>query len=192
MNHYRTKQDYYSKKAKSKSLRSRSFFKLQEINQKYKFITNQDIVLDLGATPGGWSMYLKAFVKEIVAVDILPMKPIERVQFIQTDIDVLEKIPKKFSIILSDMAPNMSGISIIDQMKSYELAEKAFLTAENFGLFGYTLLVKIFQSPEAHLFKNKLQKLFKEVKIIKPTSSRKQSSEIYILAIQRLITDLVN
>lgn len=186
---YRRKIDHLTKRAKKEGLRSRAYFKLKEINQKYRFIRPLDRVLDLGATPGGWSRYLQDFVRATTAVDLLPMEPLPGVEFILQDIasftTAKTNSEDRYEVILSDMSPNISGIPPVDQLNSLNLVAQAFRAAETLGSGEYTLLFKVFQSPEVLLIKKVLKQFFVSIKVVKPTSSRPQSSEVYVLAINR-------
>ncbi len=164
-----------------------------EINQRYNFIKSGMVVVDLGAAPGGWSQYLGQLVGpkgKIFALDILPMQPIAGVDFIQGDFtkDEIVKLlcdhihGKNVDVVLSDMAPNLSGVKIVDQMRSAELAQMAFgfvcrVLKQN-GVF----LIKTFQGGEFEDFLKGLRKSFSEVKVIKPDASRARSNEIFLLA----------
>ena len=185
--------DIYVKRAKSEGFRARSTYKLLEINERYKIIKSGMVVVDLGAAPGGWSQYVVREVGQkgkVFALDILPMQPITGVEFIQGDFTNDEVVKalydklgaRKTDLVLSDMAPNLSGVRVVDDMRSMELAEKAFKFAKLVLGPNGVFLTKTFQSGE---FKNLLQELrksFSEVKVIKPEASRARSSEVFLLA----------
>ena len=185
--------DPYVKKAQQEGLRARSAYKLQEINDKYKFIKAGMQVVDLGAAPGGWSKiaaHLVGSKGKVIALDILPMKPLPNVEFIQgdfTSLDVVNNLIRlagksNIDVIISDMAPNLSGISSTDHARSLELVSQAL----NFALQTLkpqgTLLLKAFLGPELNEFKNVLRQYFAEVKLIKPKASRSRSEELFLLA----------
>lgn len=185
--------DPYVKRAKEEGFRARSVYKLIEIAERYKFIKLGMSVVDLGSAPGGWSLYLAKLVgKEgkVFAVDRLAMKPIMGVDFIQGDFtqkEVVELLSKslhgkKIDVVLSDMAPNLSGIKIVDQTQAVELAEKAFNFAKQVLKSNGSFLLKVFQGIEFADFVKILQKSFKEVRVIKPDASRARSSELFLLA----------
>ncbi len=185
--------DVYVKKAKSEGFRARSTYKLTEINERYKIIKPTMVVVDLGAAPGGWSQYVGQIIGgngRIFSLDILPMQPIAGVDFIQGDFTNDEVVKalhdklgaKKVDLVLSDMAPNLSGIKVVDEARAMELANKAFkftkLVLKPRGIF----LIKMFQSGEFKDFLQALRKSFTEVKVIKPDASRARSSEVFLLA----------
>lgn len=186
-------EDVYVKKAKEKGYPSRAAYKLLEIQEKYNFIKQGMWVIDLGAAPGGWSMIAKEFVGDVgkvFALDCLPMQEITGVEFIQGDFTqqatldaLLDKIgSKNIDLVLSDMAPNLSGCKEIDQPKIMYLAELAWSLAQQVLSPNGFFLIKIFQGAEVDLFVKILRKHFKKVVYSKPKASRSRSAEIYILA----------
>jgi 23S rRNA (uridine2552-2'-O)-methyltransferase len=185
--------DVYVKRAKQEGFRSRSVYKLMEINQRYKIIKPSMLVVDLGAAPGGWSEYVVQIIGQkgkIFALDILPMRPIRGVEFILGDFTQGEVVAslrnhlgdQKIDVVLSDMAPNMSGVKVADQMRSMDLAEKAL----NFSLMvlksGGTFVIKMFHGAGFEDFLKDLGRNFAEVKVVKPEASRTRSSEVFLLA----------
>lgn len=185
--------DQYVIQAKRRKFRSRSWFKLQEIEKKNKIFKSNMNVIDIGSSPGGWSQYAIKRIKPkgiIIACDILPMKPIKNViffkgNFCQKDIfnnflNICKK--RKIQVCMSDLSPNITGISSIDIPKSFMLASYALKiclsTLEPNGIF----LIKIFQGDGFNNFLKKINFLFKSVKICKPSASRSRSREVYILA----------
>ena len=186
-------QDEYVKKAQALGYRSRAIFKLQEIQEKDKFILPGMNVLDLGAAPGGWSEYSRGIVgrkNKVIALDILVMEPIAGVEFIQGDFrdnEVLDKLLKVLEgalvdVLLSDMAPNISGNKEVDQPRAIYLAELALDTARNVLVEGGSFLVKLFQGKGFEAFHQDVRKSFNRVVIRKPKASRTRSNEVYILA----------
>ncbi len=177
-------------KAREQGYRSRAVFKLEQIQQKDRILRPGQLVLDLGAAPGGWSEYAVQAVGDrgrVIAVDILPMEPIAGVEFIQGDFteqqtlsDLLTLVgDEKFDLVLSDMAPNLSGMPSVDQPKSIYLAELAFeLARENLATNG-SLVVKLFQGEGFDELVSDFRKSFDSVKFRKPDASRSRSSEIY-------------
>ncbi len=185
--------DVYVKRAKSEGFRARSAYKLIEINERYKIIKPGMTVVDLGAAPGGWSQYVAQLVgskDRVFALDILPMQSIAGVEFIQGDftkdeivkilLDILQG--KKVDVVLSDMAPNLSGVKVVDQMRALELAKMAFNFAGLVLKQNGTFLLKTFQGGEFDELLKGLRKQFSDVKIIKPDASRARSSEVFLLA----------
>lgn len=185
--------DPFVKKAQAEGLRARSAYKLIEIQNKYKFVRPNMLVVDLGAAPGGWSEYVANLVKpdgKVFALDILPMAPIENVEFVEGDfsqdevvLNFLKQVGnKKIDVVMSDMAPNMSGLKAVDQARSMYLVETALTFALKVIKPKGVFLTKIFQGEGFDAFLKLLRATFKEVKIIKPEASRARSHEIYIFA----------
>jgi len=185
--------DEYVKQAKIKGYRSRATFKLIEIQEKDKIIKPNMNVVDLGAAPGGWSQYVRKIVgknHKVIALDILDIKPLEGVDFIQGDfsedavLDNLHQVleGQAISVVLSDMAPNLSGNKITDQARSLYLAELALDTAVNVLTKGGVFLVKVFQGAGFEAYHQQVRQSFSSVVIRKPKASRPRSNEVYILA----------
>jgi 23S rRNA (uridine2552-2'-O)-methyltransferase len=185
-------QDEYVKQAQTLGYRSRAVFKLQEIQERDKIITPDSTVIDLGAAPGGWSQYAREIVgkkHKVIALDILDIEPLEGVEFIQGDfreaavmeqlLEVLQGIP--VNLILSDMAPNMSGSKEVDQPRAIYLAELALETAKEVLGKGGTFLVKLFQGEGFDAYHQEVKRSFNQVMIRKPKASRARSSEVYLL-----------
>jgi len=187
--------DEFVKKAQKEGYRSRAVYKLLEIIEKNGIIRNGDKILDLGAAPGGWSQVASKFVGsqgKVIASDILPIETIDGVDFLQGDFteqsvydDLLViTVGGKVNVVLSDMAPNMSGQLSVDQPKSMYLAElaieMAIKTLEPNGSF----IVKVFQGDGFDEFVQNAKKAFKKVVVIKPKASRPRSKEVYLLASQ--------
>lgn len=185
--------DIYVKRARREGFRARSVYKLMEIQERYKIVKPGMFVVDLGAAPGGWSEYLIRLVEakgRVIALDILPMQPIKAVDFIHGDFtkaDVVKELSMrlngtKIAVVLSDMAPNLSGVSIVDQARSMDLANAALDFARTVLKQGGVFLTKIFQGIEFNIFLKKLSCSFGEVKVIKPNASRSRSCEVFLLA----------
>lgn len=185
--------DIYVKRARQDGFRARSVYKLMEIQDRYKIIKPNMIVIDLGAAPGGWSEYLVQLVGSkgrIFALDILPMQPIKGVEFIQGDFtqdDIVKDLyarinEKKVDAVLSDMAPNLSGLDVVDQARSMNLAQRALVFAQTVLKPGGLFLTKVFQGAEFDVFLKSLRRNFGEVKVVKPDASRARSSETFLLA----------
>ena len=185
------KKDHYRKLAKEQGYRSRSAFKLIELNQKYNLIKSNDNILDFGAAPGGWLQVASKLVMpkgKVIGVDLLPIKPInDNVTIFQGDIrnekvvnNILNEIGRKVDVILSDIAPNISGIWKIDHNNQIDLTRLIInrfpdLLEKNGGC-----LLKAFDGPMLKPLENELRKNFTNVKLIKPKVSRNASSELYI------------
>lgn len=185
--------DEYVKLAQAQGYRSRAVFKLKEIQEKDKFIKPGMDVIDLGAAPGGWSQFVRPILGKkgkLIALDILSMESIEGVTFIQGDFReaaVLDSLTVALDadpvdIVLSDMAPNMSGSKGIDQPNAMYLAELALDTAKAVSAKGGAFLVKVFQGEGFEAFYRDVQGHFEKVVIRKPKASRPRSNEVYILA----------
>lgn len=186
-------QDEYVKKAQALGYRSRAVFKLIEIQEKDKIIRPGINVVDLGAAPGGWSEYVRKQLgknDKVVALDLLDIDPIPGVDFIQGDFredDVLEKLNEILGgdpvhLLLSDMAPNMSGNRELDQPRAIYLGELALDAAQRFLVKGGTFLIKMFQGAGFDDYHNQVKQCFSSVVIRKPKASRPRSNEVYILA----------
>ncbi|MEQ1621408.1 MAG: 23S rRNA (uridine(2552)-2'-O)-methyltransferase RlmE [Methylococcales bacterium] len=186
-------QDEYVKMAIAQGYRSRAVFKLNEIHDKDQIIMPGMNVVDLGAAPGGWSQRARQLIgkkNRIVALDILPMDPIEGVDFIQGDFreeDVLNKLyhvldGAPISLVMSDMAPNMSGNKGVDQPRAIYLAELALETATTVLSKDGAFLVKLFQGDGFDEYFKSVQQHFAKTVIRKPKASRPRSNEVYILA----------
>ena len=187
--------DEFVKRAQKEGYRSRAVYKLLEIIEKNKIIQNGDIVLDLGAAPGGWSQVAAKFVGnkgKVIASDILPIEEINDVIFLQGDFteqsiyDDLIKLTgeSKVNVVLSDMAPNMSGQLSVDQPKSMHLAELAIDMAIKTLDFNGSFIVKVFQGEGFDAFVQTARKSFKKVSVLKPKASRPRSKEVYLWASQ--------
>ena len=187
--------DEFVKKAKKEGYRSRAAYKLLEIIDKDQIIKSGFKVLDLGAAPGGWSQVAIKIVGkkgQVIATDILPIESIVNVEFLQGDFTeekLYEKLlsltkEQKINVVLSDMAPNMSGQISIDQPKSIYLAELALDMATKVLSHNGHFVVKIFQGDGFDGFIQNSRKNFKKVIIRKPKASRPRSKEVYLIASQ--------
>lgn len=184
--------DQYVKKAQKEGHRSRATFKLDEIDQKDKLLRAGMSVVDLGAAPGGWSDYAFRKVGDsgtVVALDILPMTPLTGVHFIEGDFredEVLDELNKvlngrEIDLVLSDMAPNMSGVGSIDQPASMYLVELALDFAINNLSKQGSFLVKVFQGEGFDAYLKQMRDSFNKVVTRKPGASRARSREVYLL-----------
>ena len=185
--------DAYVKQSRDQGYRSRASFKLLEIQDKDQLFKAGMTVLDLGAAPGGWSQVaasLVGFDGKVIASDILAMDPIVDVQFIQGDFTedaVFQQIlaalgDQRADLVISDMAPNLSGMKEIDQPRVLYLAELAFDLATAVLKENGALLVKVFQGSGLDTYQKQLKTRFKSVKVRKPRASRARSAELYLLA----------
>lgn len=184
--------DPYVQLARKEGWRSRAAFKLMEMDDKDKLLRRGEVVVDLGATPGGWSQVAAKRVGDggmVLALDLLEMEPIHGVDFLQGDFredEVLARLEEKLNgrsvgLVMSDMAPNMSGVPLVDQARIMYLAElglefcKAHLKPD--GAF----LVKVFQGTDYESFLRSMRETFKTVAVRKPDASRDRSAELYLL-----------
>ena len=185
--------DPFVKKAQLDGYRSRSAYKLTELNEKDRLIRPGMRIMDLGSAPGGWSQVAGKLVGakgRVLATDILPMEPIKNVDFIQgdfTDEKVVEQLlgwldGGRFDLIISDIAPNLSGIDSADQAGSMYLLELALDTVRKTLKPGATFAAKMFQGTGSDDYVKELRKSFEKVLIRKPAASRKESREVYIVA----------
>jgi 23S rRNA (uridine2552-2'-O)-methyltransferase len=184
--------DPYVKRAQAEGARSRAHYKLAEIDARDKLFRPGMIVVDLGAAPGGWSDYAANRVKprgRVLAVDLLVMSPITGVEFLRgdfTDPQVLDLLQKSLNgpvdLVISDMAPNMTGIAVTDQARAEELAELAAEFAEGNLRQGGALLIKAFHGRGLASITARLRQRFSKVATRKPGASRTESREIYLLA----------
>ena len=185
--------DPYVKRAREEGWRSRAAFKLEEIQRTDRLLRPGITVVDLGAAPGGWSQYaarLLAGKGRVVALDVLEMPALPGVEFIQGDFtepDVLERLEAalggdRVDLVMSDMAPNMMGISDVDHDRSMYLVDLAVEFASKTLRPGGDLLMKVLQGREFQPLLARLRKEFDTVKLRKPGASRARSSEVYVLA----------
>ena len=180
--------DSWAQKAKQAGYRSRAVFKLEEILQTIKKIKILGNVLDLGAAPGGWSQFIKKKYpnSQIYAVDILDMDPIDGVNFFLDSIDNISniepilKLKGDFDLVISDIAPNLSGISAVDSENIFELNKLTIEVASNFLKTDGYLVMKTFQNNMLKSLRKDMELSFKIVQTYKPAASKKQSGEIYL------------
>ncbi len=186
----RQKKDIFIKLSKAKGYRSRAAYKLIEINKKFKIINQNSKVVDLGASPGGWTQVVVEIQKkknQIIAIDKKQMEPIESCKFIYDDISNFLKYDQTlkrnyFDVVLSDMAANSSGHRFTDQVN----AEKIYYLAQNFALKylikNGSFVCKFFRNSLEKTILQNMRRRFSFVKIYKPNSSRQDSKEIYLIA----------
>lgn len=185
--------DPYVKKAKAEGLRSRAAYKLEELVERDRLLKPGMIVVDLGAAPGGWSQWVRQSLGStgrVIALDILEMPTLAGVEFLHGDFRedaVLSQLESALNgqtvdLVLSDMAPNMSGMDAVDLPRSMHLAELAMDFADRHLRVGGDFLIKLFQGVGFDDYVRELRRRYDKVSIRKPAASRKRSPEVYALA----------
>jgi 23S rRNA (uridine2552-2'-O)-methyltransferase len=189
------RRDQFYKLAKEKGYRSRASFKLLQTNRSYRFIKHGQKVVDLGAAPGGWLQIARETVGEsgfILGVDKQEIKPLSwrNVVTIVADIEdpnlsnlIMEKMPGRVDVVLSDASPNLTGSWDIDHARQVYLADKSLEIARRILRRGGAFFVKAFHGPDLQDFRSNLGRSFETVRIVKPPASRSDSSEIYFLGL---------
>ena len=187
------KRDLYYRLAKRHGFRSRAAYKLKQIQKKYRIISSGDVVVDLGAAPGGWMQVARELVGEggfVLGVDLREVTPLgyENTATIKADVTepdtpkrILDALPRKADVVLSDLAPNVSGIWELDHVRQIELAEAALKIARGVLKPGGNVLIKVFQGELMDGLVRKVKRHFRRVKLVKPKASRSRSAEIYVL-----------
>ena len=182
--------DKYNSLAKKDGYRSRAAYKLIQIQKEFNLIQPGDTLLELGSAPGGWSQVASKIINDsgsITAIDVLPMKKIKYVNFHQIDLVDIEKLNlKKMSIVLSDIAPNISGVSFIDTANMNSLLEIERSIVDKFLQIGGKYLCKCFEGDSLDFLAENLKDRFKFVKRLKPEASRSISRELYVLGIEKI------
>lgn len=185
--------DAYVARARREGYRSRATYKLLEIVDRHKLLKPGDTVVDLGAAPGGWSQVAASRVGPggyVLAVDLLPIDPIEGVDILQGDFtadavlaDIMAALgTRPVDLVISDMAPNLSGMKAIDQPRAMHLVDLALDFAESTLKPGGTLVTKVFEGAGIDQLRQNIRSKFKSLKNIKPKASRDKSREVYLLA----------
>ncbi|THF66891.1 23S rRNA (uridine(2552)-2'-O)-methyltransferase RlmE [Pseudothauera nasutitermitis] len=184
--------DAYVQQAKAQGYRSRAAFKLAEIDERDRLLRAGMVVVDLGAAPGSWSQVAVQRIGakgRVFALDLLPIEPIPGVEFLQgdfTDDGIAERFEAGLEgaavdLVLSDMAPNMSGVPTVDQARSIHLCELALDFAARHLKPGGNFLVKVFQGEGFDELRRAMQEVFRVVQVRKPKASRDRSAEVYLL-----------
>ena len=195
--------DPYVKKAQAEGMRSRAAYKLEELVERDQLLKPGMVVVDLGAAPGGWSQWVRQELDQmerglpegarrgrIIASDILEMPSLAGVEFLHGDFRedaVLSRLLESLNgeqvdLVLSDMAPNKSGVDAVDQPRAMHLAELAMDFADGHLRTGGTFLIKLFQGTDFDAYVRELRRRYAKVAIRKPAASRKRSPEVYALA----------
>lgn len=189
----RQEKDPFVRKARQSGWRSRAVFKLEEILEKENLLRPGLVCVDLGAAPGGWSQFLAERLKgdlQVVAIDILPMDPLPGVEFIRgdfTDDSVLDAVKQKLGqrradLVMSDMAPNITGNRAVDQPRAMYLAELALDCARDVLKKDGTFVCKLFQGSGSEDLVRDARAAFGRVRLMKPAASRPASREVYLVA----------
>jgi len=183
------RQDFYYRKAKFEGYRSRASYKLLQIQERYRIVHSGDIIVDLGAAPGGWLQVIRQLDATAIAVDLQQIAPLEGVTSIRSDITapdiVIEKIQElvgEVNVVVSDAAPNLSGVWSLDHARSIDLSNSALKIALGVLKTGGSFVVKVFQGDLFDSFTREVRAHFSFVKSFNPRASRKQSAEIYVVA----------
>jgi len=185
--------DPYVKKAQSEGMRSRAAYKLEELVERDRLLKPGMVVVDLGAAPGGWSQWVRKELGDtgrVIASDILDMPTLAGVEFLHGDFRedaVLSELEKMLDgavvdLVLSDMAPNMSGVDQVDQARAMHLSELAMAFADDHLRTGGTFLIKLFQGVGFDDYVRDLRRRYAKLAIRKPAASRRRSNEVYALA----------
>ncbi|MFZ9594485.1 MAG: RlmE family RNA methyltransferase [Bdellovibrionia bacterium] len=190
--------DYYFLQAKKENYVARSIFKLKEIDERFKVFKPAQKMLDLGAAPGSWSQYASERIGpkgRLLGVDLQAIElTLPNAYFFQGDLRELSleklfeqtSISPPFDVVLSDMAPKTTGIRVTDQARSLELCQKAFSCAELFLKPKGTFICKLFHSDEFEGLRKQLRAQFARIEVLRPKSTRKESKEIFFIALQYL------
>jgi 23S rRNA (uridine2552-2'-O)-methyltransferase len=189
--------DHYFKKAKENNFAARSVFKLEEIDQKFKVLKPKQMILDLGASPGSWSQYCSQKIGpegRILGVDLKPVTAkLKNAVFIQADLRSLnlEDTFKEhgffppFDLVISDMAPNTTGIRMTDQARSFDLCDLALNISRQFLKKNGHFICKLFHSDEFTELRNHIKHDFEKFEAVKPDSTRKISKEIFLVGLKK-------
>lgn len=191
------KRDYYYRLAKEEKYRSRAAYKLLEAVNKFNLIRQGDVVVDLGAAPGGWMQAArKAAGKEgfVLGIDIKPIKPVEdeNVRSIECDVTqpetlalINQLLPRAADVVLSDLAPNVSGVWELDHARQVELARQSLRLALLVLRPGGNFFAKVFQGGMLEDFVSEVRQRFSYVRLIKPRASRRKSAELFVLSLRK-------
>ena len=190
----RQSKDIYVRSARGSGHASRAYYKLEEIDKRLNLLTQNSWVLELGAAPGGWTAYIESKIDvnkigQLIVCDTRPIQATAGTCVIKglygdpaTEAKIEEKLVSgNLDLVLSDMAPNITGVRITDQAASIELAELAEEAAKKWLRIGGSLVVKVFQGDGSDSFIKKLKTYYSMIQVIKPRSSRAQSREIYVV-----------
>jgi len=190
--------DYYYRRAKEERFRSRAAYKLFEVVDRYDLIQAGDVVVDLGAAPGGWMQAALNVVGEsgfVLGVDVKEVEPfeVENAKSIVGDVtdpaivDAIQGLlPRAADVVVSDVSPNISGVWEVDHARQMDLAHRSLVIANSLLKIGGNFLVKVFQGDLLDGFMFEMRQCFQYVRFIKPSASRKRSSELFVLGMGKL------
>jgi len=190
------KREYYYRRAREEGYRSRAAYKLLQAVEKYGFIRPGDVVVDLGAAPGGWMQAARKIVGDegfVLGVDIQPIEPLEFPNVATLTADITEPetvkqirrlLPRLADVVISDASPNISGIWELDHARQIDLAQHSIRIAKSILRPGGNVFVKVFHGDLLDQFVGEVRQLFEFVKLVKPKASRARSSEIYVLGME--------
>lgn len=192
----RQNKDIYVQRARNSGYRARAVYKLEEIDKKFRLIKPGQKIIDLGAAPGSWSQYTAKKLAgngQLIMLDLLDFDEIEGAQRIQADFTETQTLAqlkgltneRVFDLVLSDMAPNITGIALQDQARYEQLLDAVLLFCETMLRPGGNLLTKFFEGESAQSIRQKMKQQFTQLKMIKPDASRNNSKELYLLALNR-------
>ncbi len=188
--------DYYYRKSKEEKYRSRAAYKLLEIVEKYRFIKSGNVVVDLGAAPGGWMQAARKIVGDngfVLGVDVRFIEPLgfPNVQALTGSIgdsqitdSIRELLPRRADVVVSDVSPNISGVWELDHARQIDLAQRSLLIATTIMKAGGNFFVKVFQGDMLKDFVGEVKQHFGFVKLVKPRASRAKSAEIFVLGMR--------
>ncbi len=187
------RRDHYRKLAKDQGYRSRAAYKLLQLNDSYHILRKGAKVVDVGCAPGGWVQVAAKQVGSggrVVGVDLKEVEPVAGAAIFQGDIEdpmtvsrIAEALQEKADVLLSDLAPNVSGVWDIDHARQISLSKSAFSLAQKVLKVGGNAVFKVFEGEFLNEFKNELKKSFEKVLLSKPTASRQESSELYLVCL---------
>ena len=182
------KKENYTKQAKKDNIRARSYFKLQQLDNKFELINDNMTIIDLGCAPGGWLQYIDSKVTKgkIVGIDLLTVPKhdefSERVEIIEDDFDNIEDyVSEKFDLVLSDMAPEFSGNAQVDKGRTHKLNLKVLEFCREHLKGGSNCAFKSFEGEDLEYVIKKAKEMFQVVKHYKPASSQKKSAEVFVV-----------
>jgi len=188
------KREYYYRRAKEEKYRSRASYKLLQVIEKYEFIKSGDVVVDLGAAPGGWMQVAQKTVEKkgfVLGIDINPIQPFETQNFKTILGDIMDPLiieqikghlPRQADVVLSDVSPNISGIWEVDNARQTDLARRSLEIAVSVLKPKGNFFVKVFQGEMTESFVKEVKQYFAFIKLVKPKASRPKSAELYVLA----------